>query len=254
MNTQLFLKRNSSTILTCIGAVGVVATSIMAVKATPKALTLLEKAKEEKGEELTKFEKFRVAGPAYISTAVTVAATIACIFGAHVLNKKQQAAITSAYALLNQSYKEYKNKVDEMYGEEAGGNVRAGIAKDKYDELDVPRPVGGDSQLFYDFFSGRYFESTPEKVQWAEYELNRSVSVNGGASVNEFYDFLGLAELPEYDELGWSSAKIYEMYWHSWVEFEHETLDLDEDPEGYSCLECTIIHMPMEPFPGFREY
>ena len=254
MNIQLFLKRNSSTILACVGAVGVVATSIMAVKATPKVLTLLKKAKEEKGKELTKFEKVRVAGPAYIPSVVTGAATLACIFGANVLNKKQQAAITSAYALLNQSYKEYKNKVDEMYGEEAGENVRAGIAKDKYDELDVPRPVGGDSQLFYDFFSGRYFESTPEKVQWAEYELNRSVSVNGGASVNEFYDFLGLEELPEYDELGWSSAQIYEMYWHSWVEFEHETLDLDEDPEGYFGLECTIIHMPMEPFPGFREY
>ena len=254
MNIQLFLKRNSSTILTCVGAVGVVVTSVMAVKATPKALTLLEKAKEEKGEDLTKLEKVKIAGPAYIPSVVTGAATLACIFGAQILNKRQQAAITSAYALLNQSYKEYKNKVDEMYGEEAGENVRAVIAKDKYDELDVPRPVGGDSQLFYDFFSGRYFESTPEKVQWAEYELNRSVSVNGGASVNEFYDFLGVEELPEYDELGWSSAQIYEMYWHLWVEFEHETLDLDEDPEGYSGLECTIIHMPMEPFPGFREH
>ena len=42
-----FLKRNASTILTCVGAVGVVATSVMAVKATPKALILLEKAKGE---------------------------------------------------------------------------------------------------------------------------------------------------------------------------------------------------------------
>ena len=152
------------------------------------------------------------------------------------------------------SYKEYKNKVDELYGEEAGENVRAGIAKDKYEELDISPPAGENSQLFYDFFSGRYFESTPEKVQWAEYELNRSVSVNGGASVNEFYDFLGLEELPEYDELGWSADQVYEMYWHSWVEFEHETTELDDNTEGYSGLECTIIHMPMEPFPEFREY
>lgn len=254
MNIQLFLKRNSSIILTCVGAVGVVATSVMAVKATQKALTLLEKAKEEKGEDLTKLEKVKIAGPAYIPSVVTGAATITCVFGAHVLNKKKQAAITSAYALLNQSYKEYKNKVDDLYGEEAGENVRAGIAKDKYEEFDVPRPVGGDSQLFYDFFSGRYFESTPEKVQWAEYELNRSVSVNGGASVNEFYDFLGLEELPEYDEIGWSQAQIYEMHRHSWVEFEHETAVIDEETDDYSGLECTIIHMPMEPFPGFREY
>ena len=48
-SSKLFLKRNSSTILTVVGATGVIATSVMAVKATPKALTMIEKAKEEKG-------------------------------------------------------------------------------------------------------------------------------------------------------------------------------------------------------------
>lgn len=252
MNIQTFLKRNSSTILTCVGAVGVVATSIMAVKATPKALMLLENAEAEKGEKLTKLEKVKIAGPTYAPSIVTGAATIACVFGAHILNKRQQAALTSAYALLNQSYTEYKNKVDELYGEEAGEKVRAEIAKDKY-ETDTPPPVSDKKQLFYDFFSGRYFESTPEMVQWAEYELNRSVSVNGGASLNEFYDFLGLEELPGYDDIGWSFAQIYEAYWHQWVEFEHETVVLDDDDDRPG-LECIIIHMPMEPMPGFRDY
>ena len=45
--THLFLKRNSSSILTGIGAAGVVVTSIMAVKATPKAIRILEKEKKE---------------------------------------------------------------------------------------------------------------------------------------------------------------------------------------------------------------
>ena len=54
--SKMFLKSNSSTILTCIGGVGVVATVVTAVKATPKALIRIEEAKEEKGEELTKKE------------------------------------------------------------------------------------------------------------------------------------------------------------------------------------------------------
>lgn len=253
MNIKQFFKRNSSTILTCVGAVGVVATSITAVKATPKAMALLEHAKEEKGEELTALEKVRVAGPAYIPTVITGAATITCIFGAHILNKRQQAALTSAYALLNQSYKEYKNKVDEVYGEEAGKKVREEIAKDKYEEAPI-KPVRDDKQLFFDFFSGRYFESTPENVQWAEYELNRLISIHGGASLNNFYDFLGLEELPGYDEIGWSAAQIYEIYWHAWVEFEHETIILDDDHEDQNGLECIIIHMPMEPSPDYLEY
>lgn len=246
MSIQTFFKRNASTILTCVGAIGVVTTSVMAVKATPKAMRLLEAAKEEKGEDLTKFEKVKVAGPVYIPAVVTGAATITCIFSAQILNKRQQAALTSAYALLNQSYKEYKDKVDELYGEDAGEKVREGIAKDKYGEANIETHEG--KQLFFDFFSGRYFESTLEHVQWAEYELNRSVAVNGGASVNEFYDFLGLEELPEYDEIGWSSAQMYEMYWHSWVEFEHQDTPVDEG------LTCTIINMPLEPFPGYLDY
>ena len=252
MSIQLFFKRNASTILTCVGAVGVVATSVMAVKATPKAIKLLEEAKEQKGEDLTKFEKVKTAAPAYIPAVATGAATIACIFSAEILNKRQQAALTSAYALLNQSYKEYKNKVDELYGEEAGEKVRAEIAKDKYEEADVE--VHDGKQLFYDFYSGRYFESTLEHVQWAEYEINRSVSVHGGASVNEFYNYVGLAELDEYDEIGWSAAQMWEAYWHNWVEFDHEKVVIDDEDENQAGLECTIIHMPLEPFPGYLDY
>ena len=81
-----FLRCNSSTILTCIGAVGVVATAVMAVKATPRALECIEEAREEKGEELTKFEVVNVAGPAYIPAVITGAATVACIFGANVIS------------------------------------------------------------------------------------------------------------------------------------------------------------------------
>ena len=115
-NTKVFWKRNGSTILTCAGAVGLVTTSVMAVKATPKALKKIEEAKEEKGEELTNLETIRVAGPTYIPTVLVGVSTIACIFGANVLNKRNQAALASAYALLDTSFKEYKGKLKEIYG------------------------------------------------------------------------------------------------------------------------------------------
>ena len=108
MDVQTFIKRNAPTILTCLGAVGVIVTAVMAVKGTPKALTLLENAKEEKEEELTKLEKIKIAGPVYIPAIITGAATIACIFGSNSISKNQQATLMSAYALLDNSYKEYK--------------------------------------------------------------------------------------------------------------------------------------------------
>lgn len=247
-----FLRRNSSTILTCVGAVGVVATSVIAVKATPKVLTLIEKAEEEKGDKLTKWETVKVAGPTYIPAVITGAATIACIFGSNVISKHQQAALMSAYALLDSSYKEYQNKVDELYGEDAGKQVRAEIAKDKY--TGDGTLSDDNTKLFYDFFSGRYFESTMERVLKAEYETNRALYVNYSVGLNEFYEALGIEPMAEFEDMGWSCGQIEEMYWHNWIEFDHEETILDEDADGNEGLECTIIYMPLPPYIDYEYY
>ena len=57
MRAVNFVKRNTPTILTCVGAAGVVTTSVFIAKATIKAVDILEEAKKEKGEELTRSEK-----------------------------------------------------------------------------------------------------------------------------------------------------------------------------------------------------
>lgn len=252
MDLRPFIKKNGSTILSCMGAAGLVATTILAVKATPKALSLLEEAKEEKGEELTKWEKINTAGTAYIPTALTGIATVACILGSNVISKRQQASLMGAYALLDSSYKEYRSKTDELYGEEAGKQIRGEIAKDKYTGDEVSLDDG--KELFYDFYSGRYFESTPEAVLWAQYETNRSMFVNYAVGLNEFYQLLGLEELPEYESLGWSCGQIEEMYWHPWIEFNHEETIIDGDSEYNEGMKCTIIYMPFDPFIDYLEY
>lgn len=252
MDLRRFIKKNTPTILSGIGVVGVVATTVMAVKATPKALTILEKAEEEKGEKLSKWEKVNVAGPVYIPAVVTGAATIACILGANVISRRQQATLISAYALLDNSYREYKKKTDEIYGEEAGRQIRGEIAKDKYAGDEVS--LDDDKELFFDFYSGRYFESTKEAVMRAQYETNRSLYVNYAVGLNEYYDLLGLEEKPEYEMLGWSCGQMEEMCWHPWIEFDQEEVILDGDSEYEEGLKCTIIHMPLEPFTEYLEY
>jgi hypothetical protein len=213
--SRLYLKKNGSTILTCVGVVGVVATGVAAVQATPKAMRLLEQAKEQKCEELTKLETVKAAGPVYIPTVIIGASTIACVIGANVLNKRQQAAIMSAYALLDSSYKEYKKKVSDMYGEEANEYVRKELAKDHYKDENIEWDT--DTELFYDEFSGRYFESTAKDVIQAEYNLNRQMATCSGAYLNEFYDFLGIDTIPAGNELGWSTGILESHYWAEWI-------------------------------------
>lgn len=244
--SKVFLQRNSSTILTCVGGVGVVATVVTAVKATPKAIALIEEAKAEKGEDLTKVETALVAAPAYITPAVIGVSTLACIFGANALNKRQQAALTSAYILLDTSFKDFKAKVQELYGEGTVGVVRGEIAKDHYEDTDIR--VHDGNQLFYDDFSGRYFESTMENVLNAELKINRMLAQDTGVYLNEFYELLGIPTIEYGDYMGWSSFALCDMYWWSWIEFRHERVVMDDG------LECTIIVMEYEPMYDFEEY
>ena len=161
-----------STLLTCIGAIGVIATSVMAVKATPKAIKLLEISEQEKGEKLTKLETIKIAAPAYIPAAAAGVSTIACIFGANILSKNSQASLASAYALLDRSYKEYRNKVNALYGEEADDKVRTEMASDYYEDYvdDVDDEDAfldeetGAMKLFFDYNTLKMFHAPLNKV------------------------------------------------------------------------------------------
>ena len=255
-HSKSFLKRNASTILTSIGGIGVIVTAIATAKATPKAMKLLDEAKEEKGEELTKLEVVYTAGPAYIPAAVIGMSTIACVFSANILNKRHQAALMSAYALVDSSYKEYRAKLKELYGEDAHDKIVEAIAVEKAEDKYVYGSYfgsscdlssddrTGDRVLFYDEYSKRYFESTIEQVMNAEYHLNRNYTLRGYAVLNELYDFLGL-EPTEYGSImGW--APLDEgMYW---IEFNHRHV-VDDDGLDYYILE-----MPFEPCIDYDEY
>lgn len=244
--SKRFVKRNGSTILTCMGGVGVVATTVVAIKATPKAVKLLEQAETEKETPLTVLEKIRVAGPIYIPTVLIGVSTIACVFGANVLNKRQQASLLSAYALLDNSYKEYKKKVAELYGDDANKQVSDALAKDTYNDSDIE--YEDNKLLFYDEYSMQYFNATMEDVLNAEYTINRDLSYHGYIQLNELYDLLKLPRTDFGEVLGWSSNMVFDCQWYSWIEFNHRKVVMDDG------LECYILEILTEPIPDFEEY
>lgn len=235
-------KKHVSIILTCVGSAGVVLTSYLTAKATIKAVDIL------KDEELTTKEKIVKATPSYIPSIVIGASTIACILGSNIVNQKYQASLMSAYALLNSSYSDYKRKLKELYGEEAHKHILESLDIEKARNVDITAEcIGGitsleidgeeaEKRLFYDEISERYFESTVEQVLAAEYHLNRNYILRGDASLNEFYEFLGLDYTDSGDVLGWDMASgLY------WIDFEHLKIQLEDG------LECCHISIPFGP-------
>lgn len=249
-----FWHRNASTILTCLGGVGVVATAVLAVKATPKAMKLIDEAKEEKGEDLTRLETVKATWKLYIPAVVTGVATITCIFGANTLNKRQQAAMISAYTLLDSYYKEYTQKVKDLYGEETHQKIINAIAAEKAENMAVQAPgyvnnnrlytdeKCGEERLFYDEYGKRFFQATLEQVISAEYHLNRNYVLRGYTVLNELYDFLGLEPTKYGSELGWAIDDDGSF----WIDFNHREMEI----EG---IECIIIEMPFGPSLEWKE-
>ena len=233
------LKKASPTILTCIGAAGVVATAVLAVKATPKADSLI-KADSRRNHDgdpyaATKLEAVKSCWKCYIPAAATGVATIICIFGANTLNKKQQASLASAYALVNRSYSDYKHKLKELYGEDAHKKIMESIAAEK-SSMPPITAAGGfsnsslefedaneEQRLFYDSFSKRYFQATISQVLQAEYHINRNMVLGAFVTLNDFYDFLGISHVEGGDVVGWLLSDS--MYW---IDFDNSKAIVDD--------------------------
>ena len=109
------LRRSSPTILTVLGIVGVVGTAVTAVRATPKAMRLIKAKKDElETDKLTPVELVQTTWKCYIPSVLVGVGTVACIIGIGVMDKRNQAALTSAYAMLNESDKQPKRFMAKM--------------------------------------------------------------------------------------------------------------------------------------------
>lgn len=234
-------KKHSTTILTVIGSVGVIATAAVAVKETPKALLLIE----QMDDEPSKVDIVKETWKCYIPAALVGASTIACIFAANGLNKRKQAALISAYTMLDSAYKEYQAKTKELLGEDGEFKIRKAIAEDKNDETDDPDSHKGKLR-FYDYFSGEYFYRTMEELIDAEYQINRKFAIRGYVTIGDWYDLIGVQPDSFNDVLGWSFDENSTDC--RWIDFEHELTKMED---GYDCY---IVHMVCPPYADFMDY
>lgn len=202
------VNKKSPEILIGLGIAGMITTTVLAVKATPKALKLMEDAECDKGESLTAPEKIKATWKCYIPAAVTGAVSIACLIGSNSVNAKRNAALATAYQLSTSALNEYKEKVVEEIGEEKEKIIREKIAQDKVDKAPSSKKeviiTGGGDVLCYDGVSGRYFKSDIETIKKAVNNINRSMTYDMYVSLSEFYDELGLSHTDISDNLGWN--------------------------------------------------
>lgn len=214
LSLKTAIKKHSPEILTGIGITGMITTTVMAVRATPKALILIEERKEEIGaEKLEAMDMVKTTWACYIPAAITGTLSVACLIGASSVNARRNAALATAYTLSESALKDYQGKVIEMFGEKKNEAVKDAVAKDKVEKNPVvTREViitEKGNTLCYDAISGRYFKSDIEKIKKAACELNRQMLDDMYVSLNDFYYEIGLDSVKLGDELGWNVDSGY---------------------------------------------
>lgn len=203
-----FAKKKAPEILTGIGIAGMITTTVLAVKATPKALMLIEERKLDLDtEKLPKLEIVKTVWPCYIPAVTTGIVSTGCLIGASSVNMRRNAALATAYALSETTLKDYKEKVVETLGEKKAIEIRDAIAQGKLDKNPVDEneivqtPMG--KTLCYEPLSGRYFRSDMESIRRAVNDLNAMLINDNYASLNDFYCMVGLGETKIGDQIGW---------------------------------------------------
>lgn len=238
------ISKNSPHILTGLGCAGVLSTAILAAKASPKALAIIEEEeayrKRKRLTSLTKLDKVKLTWKCYVPAGVLGATTIGCIVGANTVHTKRNAALASLYVMSESAFREYKAKVVQQIGTVKETKVRDEIAKDHI----TNNPPQANSVIFTgtgdvlccDKLGERYFFSSYETIRQKINDLNYRLRHEMRLSLNEFYYEMNLkpTKLGELMEFNIEKGQIE----------PHYSTQLTED--GKPCLVIDLDVYPVD--------
>ena len=142
---RMAVSKHSPEILTGLGIAGMITTTFLAVKATPKVLDIIEDKKKELGldqsENLRPVEVVKVAWKPYIPAVITGVTSVACLIGANSVNVRRNAALATAYNLSTTALAENNHQKIETIGVSKEKEVRDKIAEDSHKQEPVKQLV-----------------------------------------------------------------------------------------------------------------
>ena len=237
---MLLVKKHSPEILTTVGIVGVVASAVMASKATLKLEPVVEKIKNGKDEaksfledemfpEYDKDRHNKEVARVYVKGAVDLSklygpsitlglSSIACIIGAHGIMRKRNVALAAAYKAVETSFSEYRKRVIAELGEEKEEDVYIGRQqveivdengkKKKVTKVD-PNGISAYAR-FFDEYSDNWSKTPEYNLLFLKAQQNYAndlLHARGHVFLNEVYDMIGIPRSQAGQVVGWVISK-----------------------------------------------
>lgn len=203
------LTKHSPEILIGLGVSGLLGTTVLAVRETPKVMKLLENKKNELAvEKLSVKDTVKTVWKNYIPCAVLAVTSVACIIGASNISARRNAALAAAYAIGNKAFSDYKEEVINLLGKEKDKEIKERVADKRLKENPVTNKeviiTDNNEHLCFDEITGRYFKSSQNKIKEAQNVINDRLRDEMWVSLNDLYYELGLPNVRVGDDLGWS--------------------------------------------------
>lgn len=220
------MSKRSPEILLGLGIAGMFTTTILAVKATPKAMALVEEEKlrrykETDDDSISKIDIVKTCWKCYMPSIIIASVSTACLIGSRSVGARRMAALTAAYQISESALSEYRDKTLEVVGEKKEKQIRDKVAEEKVKknpvkEDEVLNTLNGTT-LCYEPLTGRYFRSDREHIKRAENALNKSLlhDICGYVTLNEFFDEIDLPRADIGDRIGWNTDEILDISFSS---------------------------------------
>lgn len=268
------LKKHSPEILVVAGIAGTIVSAVLACKATTKVAEILDETKGTldtihegmetgaiNGQEYTTEDGKKDTVVVYAQTGVKLAKlyapaiilgtlSITSILASNNILRKRNVALGAAYAAIDKSFKEYRGRVIERFGEQVDTELKYGIKAKKFEEIEVDPETGkekkvkktvmvadpnlqSDYAVYFDSKS-RNYETNPDynrmflKAQQAF--ANDKLQTRGHLFLNEVLDDLDLPRTPAGQIVGWTKDGPDGYVNFRIVEVERETEDGRHEP------------------------
>ena len=243
--SEMKVRKYSPEILAGVGVVGVIASTVMACKATTKLNDILAESKEQLeqiktvavdpayADKYTEDDAKKDTTITYVQTGVKVAklyapsvilcaGSLGCLLASNNILKKRNAALSAAYMTVDKSFKEYRRRVAERFGDEVEKEIRYNIKAKEIVTVDeegneVKETVkvieGADNPTTYSDYARFFDESCPAWQNDPEYNLtflraqqqyaNDLLKANGRLFLNDVYKMLGIDITKAGQVVGW---------------------------------------------------
>jgi len=207
---RTYAEDHASEILTGVGIVGMVGSTVLAVKATPKAMMLIEEKKDElETEKLNHVDLLKTTWRAYLPATAVGVLSITCLVGSASVNAKRSAALAAACTLSENAFRTYAEKTLEVVGKEKEQEIRQFVGRQKIKDNPPPDSTNqiyicsDGEEVCFEGTSGRYFKTNMNSIKQAENAFNKRMLEEMTMSLNDYYYELGLDSVSLGDIIGW---------------------------------------------------